>query len=428
MPLAPSSTKLRHKRFNASSGMQNLYSILAYRTTSAFDKSLSLSLSYLWNNAWNSLVLSRALARRTADSLVPRATVTVCSAVRVQAKMRLSNFVSTCFPSTGGCPGSAAGTRSRIAVPRCRMKSVQAFVRSLESKPCCSTDSAVFSTSATLMSLFASSRGSAVLRSSEVAFSAVSIRFSRSWTSLRVCSSRSRLLRSSSSFISRSFCLARLICSIWSFAASKPLSSSSCMRCFCVPVFSNSAWRTSFNSLSISSKVSGVAALIFWITRRIERVALCSMRRCSEATSCVRASSSLFRASSSARLFNSSSARRCSARRLCCSSSCFLRISSNWRFFSSNCSLRFTSSSFFRFSSSCRRSSACRSLGFLFSGPKLRFSAMMKDGSTGPSYGTFHPLAGGTSTLSGWYAHTWSPPTFGPNHQPQKFAPSRSSQ
>mmetsp|Transcript_106592 Transcript_106592/g.343941 ORF Transcript_106592/g.343941 Transcript_106592/m.343941 type:complete len:470 (+) Transcript_106592:1877-3286(+) len=226
-------------------------------------------------------------------------------------------------------------------------------------------------------------------------------------------------------------------CSTFLLPCSSPSWLSCATRCLWDPQLSSSLWSVSSSSRFSASNVSGVALLTLVMTRLMAKAAFCcsccvwrflSMSSCSCCCRC-RSSSSLRRCSSEALLASSSSRRfssssrllRWSSSRLLLNSSSRLRASSRWR-----CSSRPRSG---RGRSSSRRKPRAPPPGLLCPAPWLNFGESMKVGSTGPPKGTCQPLVGGAdSPFSGWYAQICSPPTFGPNHQPLKRCPSRSSQ
>mmetsp|Transcript_117139 Transcript_117139/g.331935 ORF Transcript_117139/g.331935 Transcript_117139/m.331935 type:complete len:343 (-) Transcript_117139:18-1046(-) len=296
--------------------------------TSFLESTPSPSLSYLEKIASMSLVLSLATARLTALSLAPRALMTVASTTREHSLICCSSFARPCFASEGW-PG-AAGRGSFIAGPFWRMNSVQARARALASPPASSTARAVACTSATLSSATSSSRGAAMSLRCSAPASAAARRCSSSRMSWRACSSSSRWCRSSASFFSCSFRRCSLTCSMRFRACSMPLSLSSVIRCFWLPVFRSSRRRISSSSFRSASKLSGVAVRTFCTTRRIARVDFCSWRRFSSTSFFRFASSSRFRCSSSRRRFSSACFRASSScfRRAASSSPCFRRLSS----------------------------------------------------------------------------------------------------
>mmetsp|Transcript_25514 Transcript_25514/g.82178 ORF Transcript_25514/g.82178 Transcript_25514/m.82178 type:complete len:525 (-) Transcript_25514:1525-3099(-) len=308
----------------------------------------SQSLSYFSKVASISLVLSLAAARRTAVFLVARAVVMAPSAVRVHSLILCSSLARDCLISEGGWPGTT-GDGSLISGPLCKMKSVHAFVLALASRPACSTPCATRSTSSTDSSA-SLSRGTAFSFSRLAPASASVTKLSSSSTNVLACSSASFFFLSSSSFFSCSFFLAMLICSMRARACSNPLSLSSCIRCLCEPVCSSSAASTSSNSFWSASKFSGAADRTFWMTLRIARVDFCSILLFSSASFFFPASSCNFRASASALVFASSSARFTSSILFRCSSS-FFRLMSSITFFCSSNAFRLSSSSFFLLSS-----------------------------------------------------------------------------
>mmetsp|Transcript_17736 Transcript_17736/g.37991 ORF Transcript_17736/g.37991 Transcript_17736/m.37991 type:complete len:411 (-) Transcript_17736:58-1290(-) len=401
-----------------SSGTVKLYSPVARFATSLRESMPSPSWSYFLKVCSMFFFFWRADALCTAEVFAERAVFVAPSQVFMQVLILCSNlatsaFVSFASPCTGAKP-------SLISRPFFRTKSVQALEAARAISPVFSTPSATFSTSSTLRSDSRVCNGEAVSFNFFAISSAETMRQVRSKMSIFVFATAARLTLRSSSLFSWSFLLEESICSTRALACSSPLSLSSRIRCFWVPALSNSWARTSSSSCFSRTKFSGTAERTFWMILRMASTDFCSCFRASSASLFFFSSSSLLFASSSL-LLRASSACFCSSAFFFSSSSFFFRMASICRFCSSSCLLRSSPSTFLSCWPRWRRS-------FLPPPPPVYRPCTVKVMSTSPSNGTFQPVTGGAVAFSPWKAQTWSPPTFGPNHQPQKLAPSLSSQ
>mmetsp|Transcript_59360 Transcript_59360/g.168807 ORF Transcript_59360/g.168807 Transcript_59360/m.168807 type:complete len:852 (+) Transcript_59360:415-2970(+) len=276
-PFSPSPTWTLNQASTVALGTTKSNSALAYFRTSLRLSMPSLSRSYLSNTALITSAFLRASAFIAALSLALRQARKMDSLVRVHSLILWSSFVRLSLLSEGGCPGVSMVFMSW---PRERMKSVQTFILSLASWPASSTALAVAVTSSSASSLaLGSEKGSASSPSILPAASATSTYFSssfnsssaRSWASLRCLSISTRC--------SSTLLCCSMICSILSFACSRPWSASNFRRSFWPPQFSSSFCRTSASSCRSSSRFPGAAErTTFWMTLRIASVARCSSR------------------------------------------------------------------------------------------------------------------------------------------------------
>mmetsp|Transcript_60708 Transcript_60708/g.114611 ORF Transcript_60708/g.114611 Transcript_60708/m.114611 type:complete len:245 (-) Transcript_60708:137-871(-) len=240
------------------------------------------------------------------------------------------------------------------------------------------------------------------MRSVSVSFSSFTTSVSSCWSSPFTASRRSFRSFSTSCLCSPTFCRCFVARPTRCFACSRAFAASSQTLIAWLPAAELFSSKTLASSPASASKVSGFASLTLCTTLLIASTALCSCLLFSSSSLLTRGT---FRASSFG----------------------FVSLSR----------LRPASCPAPLLSGCCQMPGGGPSSSFGLGGGAGGFGgiclakpvARTMVVSASPSKGTFQPVVGGVLALCvGWYAQTWSPPTFGPNHQPQKLASDGSSQ